>query len=377
MKIHLLLLIILAHFSQMTWAQSSEKIHITGFARLLEDEIFLPDAVISLDVFNWSGDTANKPEKLYSKVVRANESGFFSTYVKSGQWFRLSLNSGRPPNVQEAMKVWMQHALPSLKWYSKETLQVLLFLNPDNEGLLNYIAIDSGLMLADRDYVGRNREISFQVPLVITANVFKQLGWAIYGEFQRSDTCQLVVTALSPKESGSTCPEAIGYQLERAAFNEQCPTYHYQPEVQNLFDCPHGASGVTFSSEPESKMTHYFAINNNCKTDFLVSGLTETTRDGGAFLANLTPPDDGTVGVIRGVQNRTELRANYFLCEPGKVINISPPNGPAGLRVETAYTPSGSGFDSTVLLGILGFAADILFSPFSTADNTTGHSEKE
>lgn len=375
MNIQLLMLAILVYFSQIALAQPEEKIRVTGFARLLEEDVFLPNAAMYLDVFDWDGNTANLPDKISSTLIKTDDSGRFDTKVEKGRWFRLSLEPGKPPNINEAMAVWMQHALPGLEWYSEETVKLFLFLNSKNAELLHYIATDSGLMQADRDYVGRNREISFQVPLVITANILKKLAWSIYGENQEASNCQLVVTALSPRKNETICDKANPWESVKEAFYDTCPTNHYQPEVQNLFDCPHGASGVTFSSVPESKMVHYFGINDKCKTDVLVSGLTETTRDGGAFLVNLTPSEKGGVGLVRGKQKGTELPEDYFLCEPGKIINISPPHGPAGLKAEVGYKPSGSGIGISALVGILVFAADILLSPFSTSDNSA--SEKK
>ena len=367
MKVRLLILTLAVYFSHMTLVFPKEKVRVTGFARLLEEEVFLSNAKIVLDIFDWDDCSVNQPLKIASRFIRADGNGRFDTHVEKGRWFRLSLMPGEPPNINEAMAVWMQHALPSMKGYSEEVVQIFLLLNSRNAELLSYIAIDSGLMLADRDYAGRNREITFQVPLELTARILKALAWSIYSEKQDESSCQLVVTALSPKNNKSALysPQSV-----KDSFDDTCPTKQYQPEVQNLFDCPHGASGVTFSSVPESRLIHYFGINDKCKTDILEAGLTETTRDGGAFLVNLTPSENNPVGMIRGNQNGTDLPEKYFLCEPGKVINISPPHGPVGLKAETGYNPSGSGVGISAMVGIVMFAASILFSPFSTSDNS-------
>lgn len=362
MKVCLLILIISVYFSYAAFVFSKEKVRISGFARLLEEEVFLPDAKIFLDVFDWNGHTNNQPEKIASRLVSTNGSGRFATQVEKGKWFRLSLQPGKPPDQNEAMAVWMQHALPVIKEYSELFVNFILRLNSKNKQLLHYIALDTGLMLADSDFVGRNREISFQVPLEITANILKALAWSIYSEEPDESACQLVVTALSPRNNS--------LQAVKNLFVGACPTEQYQPEVQNLFDCPHGASGVTFSSVPNSRRTHYFGINDKCKTDILEAGLTKTSRDGGAFLVNLTPLENHTVGIVRGNQNGVDLPEKYFLCEPGKIINVSPPHGPAGLRAENDYNPSGNGIGLSAMAGIAMFGASILFSPFSESENS-------
>ena len=368
MSIRLLILTVLTFLSYTALVEAEtedkELIYISGFARLLEEETFLSDASIAVDVYDWNGDLQIAPKKIDSKIIHANDEGVFNTYVKKGRWFRLSLNQGLPPSIDKAMADWIQHALPGLEGFSSEFAWLFAQRNPDHGALLEYIAIDSGLMLADRDYVGRNREISFQVPLVITANVLKALGWGIYSIDQEESACQLVVTALSPKNRHG--PFWSYLRNTTAIPKETCPAESYQPEVQNLFDCPHGASGVTFTSWPEPARIHYFGINKKCKTDVMATGLTETSRDGGAFLTNLTPLKSGFAGWVRGIQNDTELTERYFLCEPGRIINISPPHGPAGLKAENGYKPEGEGLSLSAGVGILVFIIDIIMSFLTT-----------
>ena len=377
MNLRLLPLIVLVYFSQMNLALAKEKIWITGFARLLEDDIFLSNADMNLDVYDWDGNSENPPHLLYSSLIRTNSAGRFNARVEKGKWFRLSLLTGEPPNINEAMAVWMQHAIPGLKQFSNETVEAFRFLNPRNVKLLNYISIDSGFMPADKDYVGQNREISFQVPLEITANILKTLIWSVYGESKDASSCQLVVTALSPKDNESACKSTNPLKPVKDIWAHACPTKRYQPDVQNLSDCPHGARGVTFSSEPESRFVHYFGINDQCKTDLLAAGLSETTRDGGAFLVNISPPQNRGVSRVRGRQNGTELPEHYFLCEPGKIINISPPQGPAGLKAEQGFTSSNSRIGLSALVGIVVFAANILLSPFSTVGDPADNSKAD
>ena len=370
MNIRPLIFAVLVYACHLAYGSSvppGEAIRITGFARLLEEETFLPDALITVDVYDWNGDLRVAPEKIYSKKIRTNGEGYFDSIVRKGRWFRLSLNSGMPPCIDKAMADWIQHALPGLEGLSGKFVWLFNHRNPDHDALLDYITIDSGLMLADKDYVGRNREISFQVPLMITVNVLRALAWGFYGINQETSACQLVVTALSPKDK--KYGPFWSYLPDTGAIPEKtCPATNYQPDVQNLFDCPHGASGVTFTSWPESERIHYFGINKKCKTDVMSTGLTETTRDGGAFLTNLTPPESKRAGWVRGVQDGTELAGRYFLCEPGRIINISPPHGPVGLKAENGYRPEGEGMSLSAGLGILVFVVDIIMSFFSKAE---------
>lgn len=320
---------------------------VSGFARLLEEETFLSRAEIIVDEFDWNGNPQEAPKKRCSRTITTNAEGDFHTTVQKGGWFRLSLKQGVPSNLDKAMADWLQHAVPSISNFSSEALTIIRLLNTESEQLLHYIAMDSGLMPADKDYLGRDREMTFQVPLVITRSILNQLSLSTYGIGIDATACQLVVTALSPRFSST----------HKHLYT--CPNHAYAPLVQNLFDCPHGASGVTFSTFPQSQGVHYFGINEKCKTDILASGLTATTRDGGGLLGNIYPEEPGKVAVLFSKQHGTDLPLKYFLCEPGRMINISPPHGPAGLVVENGFVETEVPLTFYTGVGILYFSLEL------------------
>lgn len=330
--------------SLLAHAQANETVRVEGFARLFEEQIPLSNALVSVEEYDWNKSLEEEPLKVSQHMIMTNQKGLFSTRVTRDRWFRLSLQAGAPRDYKEARNAWTQHVavLNTLMEISfvDELAEFLLahkISDWTHSKLLNYIAMDSGLMLADHDYWTTHSEISFQVPLRVTYELLKFLQDSVYGVELNPGRCQLVVTALAPRSPP--------YLINDPA-----------PRPQTLYECPHGARNVTFLSQPASELIHYLGIKGSCKTDLLATGLKSTSRDGGALLSNITP-SKGVSYLDSWQDAETYLGRKYFLCKPGSIINISPPQGPVGRKDETDWeAEEGSGPDWRVVYGIVHFA---------------------
>ena len=360
----------------MAPAANRATVVIEGFTRLFEEEIYLPDASIMLEEFQWNGSHDSVPHKVRTQALKTSSNGRFSARVTLGHWFRLRLQTGKPPSYPAARDAWLQHVsiLNTLLEYEsiKSFFELLMEKKISewvDEGLLNFIGMDSSLMSADKHYLDRNNEISFQVPLRITYKLLETLGSSVYGVEVDKNSCHLAVTALAPK------PAAREQFFTEPAYNysDLCLNRNtLRPAVETLFDCPHGASNVTFHSSPHSTFIHYLGVKDNCKTDLLSTGLTSTTRDGGAILFNMTARK--SVGRLNAYQhNLLHIGTHYYLCEPGRIINISPPQGPIGLDDEREWTAKETIPSTSVVSGIFNFVyylfPEIIYAPATTIDS--------
>lgn len=352
---------------------NDEAIIIEGFTRLFEDAIFLKQARITLEEYQWDDQANAAPILVATQTLETSDHGRFIARATQGRWFRLRLHSGSPPSYEVARDAWLQHiaVLNSLLEFDaiKTFFELLLGKKVSewiNEGLLDYIEMDSNFLPANRHYVTRNNEISFQVPLRITYKLLEQLGSSVYDNEPDPNSCHVAVTALAPKRSRHRPPPV---SLPRRSSSFPC---YYQnatfPAVETLEDCPHGASKVTFFSSPRSRFTHYLGINDNCKTDLLSTGLSNTTRDGGAILFNIRAQKN--VGELKAYQHDSlHIGTHYFLCEPGRIINISPPQGPVGINDESDWTAKKTVPSVSVVSGLLNFAC-YLFPEITLAPET-------
>ena len=340
-------------------------VRVEGFARLFEEEIPLPDALVSIEEYAWDEQLETTPVLINSFSVRTNSQGRFSTQVARNHWFRLTLHEGEPRSFKEARNAWIQHVdiVNALMELESVDQIVEFFLARKitiwtQSKLLNYISMDSSLMYADKHYWTSSHEISFQVPLKITYELMKILGMTIYGTEFNPEHCHLAITALAPDNSHS----------EHLAESSLCTSYCFkncsQPKGQTLKDCPHGAEGVTFQSSPVSELIHYMGIKSSCKTDLLATGLNSTSRDGGALLPNMRPSKK--VAYVDAFQNSDSLGRQYFLCSPGSIINISPPQGPIGRKDESIWVPQEGETNLRVTYAIIRFI-DYLFPEIQEA----------
>ena len=374
LRLALVLLGGLLSFTASASTPADDMVTVEGFARLFEEEIPLSNALISVEEYDWTPGLPLPATPLQRFSINADSEGRFHTQVTRNRWFRLTLHGGKPRSYKEARDAWIQHvsilnALMEVDTIDDmvETLLASKISEWIENRLLNYISMDSSLMLADKDYLSSTHEISFQVPLQVTYDLMKFLGNSVYGTTFDPSQCHLAVTALAPDYSQE--PE---YHTEQSLSKHCSVPPHFVngsfTVAQTLKDCPHGAKDVTFTSTPSSELIHYLGIKSSCKTDLLAAGLSSTTRDGGALLANIKPSVN--IGYLDAWQDGSfYLGRHYFICSPGSVINISPPQGPVGVKDESHWVAQEGQTDIRVAYGLMRFV-DHLFPEINSATRT-------
>ncbi|MRI32507.1 hypothetical protein EOPP23_05845 [Endozoicomonas sp. OPT23] len=209
--------------------------------------------------------------------------------------------------------------LPALSWGTSSILNVFfdsltIFLEAIAKLLLTP-RIYSGIVYpGTKDYTGEHGRITFQVPYELTINYLHRVLALHFSSESKPGHCHVVTTVT--------------------------------PEDKSLKDCPHGLENVVVELSPKMyEARYYFDVLRNvppdyCKTDLIFNlGImsvlgrktfdrNDTSEDGGVMFLNI--PVRNEPYTIISKRPGYEFDQVQFVCEPGRLINISPPQGPVG-----------------------------------------------
>lgn len=158
----------------------------------------------------------------------------------------------------------------------------------------------SSVIISPKGFVGKYREMSFQVPRQATFKVLKTLMKIQRHAVMQKNACHVVVTVTD---------------------------YH-----KTLADDPQGVEGAKIQLWHAGKRFHlhekpyYFGIIF-LKTNPLTPKREVTSADGGVLIFNLPPSD--TWYRMSATKKGSQFSSAYFWCRPGVFINVSPPHSPS------------------------------------------------
>ena len=132
-----------------------------------------------------------------------------------------------------------------------------------------------------------------------------------FSEKEASNSCHLIVTVFAPNKT--------------------------------IFDNAQGIAGVKLKILDYNKKELYFKVNYlgiyengpfKGKTNIFQKGLSETSDDGGVYIANIPATTNGSNYYVTAVADGKNFTMQKIICFPDRLINLSPPYGITTLETE-------------------------------------------